>query len=61
MDSHNIVLLFQCGRLTCSSNKELEIEMRTAYHLEVLHRDFHLQSFMKISLKSRQNALRCQS
>jgi hypothetical protein len=36
MDVHNIVLLSQRGRLTCSVEKELQIEMGTAYHLAVL-------------------------
>ena len=37
MNSHNIVLLSQHGRLTCSPEKELQIEMETAYHLGIYH------------------------
>ena len=37
---HNIVLLSQTGCLTCSPEKEREIEMHTAFHLGVLHRGF---------------------
>ena len=40
MDSHNIVLLSQRGRLTCSPEKELQIEMETSYHLGILQRGF---------------------
>jgi hypothetical protein len=40
MDVHNIVLLSQHGRLTCSVEKELQIEMGTAYHLGLLQRGF---------------------
>ena len=40
MDSHNIVLLSQRGRLTCSPEKELQIEMETTYHLGILQRGF---------------------
>lgn len=40
MDVHNVVLLSQRGRLTCSPQKELQIEMHTAYHLGVLYRGF---------------------
>ena len=36
MDSHNIVLLSQQGCLICSPEKELQIEMETAYHLGIL-------------------------
>ena len=45
MDSQNIVLLSQRGRLTCSSNKEFQIEMQTTYHLGVLHRGFSSREF----------------
>ena len=45
MDSHNIVLLFQRGCLTCSLDKELQIEMQTTYHLEVLCRGFLSRQF----------------
>ena len=40
MAIHNVVLLTQRGRLTCSPEKETQIEMHTAYHLGVLHRGF---------------------
>ena len=40
MAIHNVVLLTQKGRLTCSPEKETQIEMHTAYHLGVLHRGF---------------------
>ena len=33
---HNIVLLSQSGRLTCSPEKKREIEMHTSFHLGVL-------------------------
>lgn len=39
-DVNNIVLLSQRGRLTCSPEKENQIEMNTAYHLGVLQRGF---------------------
>ena len=42
---HNIVLLSQSGRLTCSPQKEREIEMHTAFHLGVLHRGFSNGTF----------------
>ena len=42
---HNVVLLSQRGRLTCSPKKEIQIEMHTAYHLGVLHRGFQNDSF----------------
>ena len=37
---HKIVLLSQSGRLTCSPQKEREIEMHTAFHLGILYKDF---------------------
>jgi hypothetical protein len=40
MDVHNIVLLSQCGKSSCSPRKELQIEMQAAHHLGVLQRDF---------------------
>ena len=40
MHTQNIVFLSQIGRLTCSPEKELEIEMQVAYHLGVLNRGF---------------------
>ena len=45
MDSQNIVFLSQCSRLTCSPDKELQIEMQTTYHLEVLHKGFSSKEF----------------
>ena len=45
MDSKNIVLLSQRGCLTCSRDKELQIEMQTAYHLEALYRGFSSEEF----------------
>jgi hypothetical protein len=39
------VLLSQRGRLTCSVEKELQIEMGTAYHLGVLQRGFQSREF----------------
>ena len=42
---HNIVLLSQSGCLTCSPQKECKIEMHTAFHLGVLHRDFSKGTF----------------
>jgi hypothetical protein len=36
MDAHNIVLLSQRGNLSCSPEKERQIEINTAYHLGVL-------------------------
>jgi hypothetical protein len=45
MDVHNIVLLSQRGRLTCSVEKELQIEMGTTYHLGVLQRGFQSGKF----------------
>ena len=47
MDAHNIVLLSQTGRLTCSTEKETEIERQTAYHLGVMQRGFHTGLFHK--------------
>ena len=44
---HNVVLLSQRGHLTCSPEKETQIEMHTAYHLGVLHRGFQNDSFDK--------------
>ena len=40
MHIHSIVLLSQRGRLTCSLEKELQIEKATMYHLGVLQRSF---------------------
>jgi hypothetical protein len=40
MDVHNIVLLSQRGKLSCSPRKELQIEMQAAHHLDVLQRGF---------------------
>jgi hypothetical protein len=36
MDVYNIVLLSQRGRLICSVEKKLQIEMDTTYHLGIL-------------------------
>jgi hypothetical protein len=52
MDVHNIVLLSQCGRLTCSVEKELQIAMGIAYHLGVLQRGFQSGNSMKMSWKT---------
>jgi hypothetical protein len=40
MDANNIVLFRQTGRMVCSPEKELQIEMFTAYHLGELYRGF---------------------
>ena len=40
MAIHNVVLLTQRDRLTCSLEKETQIEMHTAYHLRILNRGF---------------------
>ena len=40
MNAHNIVLLSQRGNLSCSLEKERQIEMNTIHHLGVLQRDF---------------------
>ena len=40
MHVHSIVLLSQRGQLTCNSEKELQIEKTTTYHLGVQHRGF---------------------
>ena len=45
MHTQNIVLLSQTGRLTCSPEKEQEIEMQVAYHLGVLNRGFQDGTF----------------
>ena len=45
MEVHNIVLLSQRGRLSCSPEKEQEIEMHTAHHLGVLQRGFQSGEF----------------
>ena len=42
---HNIIFLSQSGRLTCSPQKEREIEMHTVFHLGVLYRDFSNGTF----------------
>jgi hypothetical protein len=52
MDVHNIVLLSQCGRLTCSIEKELQIEMGTTYHLGVLQRGFQSREFDENVIKN---------
>ena len=45
MEVHNIILLSQRGRLSCSPKKEQEIEMHTAHHLGVLQRRFQSGEF----------------
>ena len=45
MHVHNIVLLSQIGRLTCSLEKEIQIERNTVYHLGVLKRGFDSDLF----------------
>jgi hypothetical protein len=45
MDVHNIVLLSKKGNLSCSLEKERQIEMNTAYHLGVLQRRFQSEVF----------------
>ena len=42
---HNVVLLSQRGHLTCSPEKETQIEMHTTYHLGILYRGFQNGSF----------------
>jgi hypothetical protein len=45
MDVYNIVLLSKMGNLSCSPEKERQIEMNTAYHLGVLQRGFQSRVF----------------
>ena len=45
MEVHNIVLLSQRGKLSCSREKEQEIEMHIAHHLGVLQRGFQYGEF----------------
>ena len=40
MHVHNIVLLSRTSRLTCSPEKEIQIERNMVYHLGVLKRNF---------------------
>ena len=47
MEVHNIALLPQRGRLSCSPEKKQEIEMHTAHHLDVLQREFQSSEFDK--------------
>ena len=47
MAIHKVVLLTQRGCLTCSPEKETQIEMHTTYHLRVLHRGFQNGIFDK--------------
>ena len=42
---HNIILLSQSKRLTCSPQKKREIEIHTTFHLGVLHRGFSNGTF----------------
>jgi hypothetical protein len=52
MDVHNIILLFQCGKLSCSPGKEIQIEMQATHHLGVLQRDFQTGIFDKNLIKT---------
>ena len=45
MHVHNIVLLSEIGRLTCSLEKEIQIERNIVYHLVVLKRGFDSSFF----------------
>jgi hypothetical protein len=45
MDVHNIVLLSQRRKLSCSPGKEIQIEMQAAHHLGVLQRGFQTGIF----------------
>jgi hypothetical protein len=45
MDVHNIVLLSEHRKLSCSPGKELQIEMQATYHLGVLQRGFQTSIF----------------
>ena len=47
MDVKGIVLRQQTSRLLCSLQKELHIEMMTAFHLGVLKRGFASRVFHK--------------
>jgi hypothetical protein len=51
MDVHNIILLSQRGKLSCSLGKEIQIEMQAVHHLGVLQRDFQTVFLMRISSK----------
>jgi hypothetical protein len=52
MDVHNIVLLSQRGKLTCSSGKEIQIEMQATHHLDVLQRGFQTSIFDENLIKN---------
>ena len=47
MHVYNIVLLSQTGHLTCSPEKDIQIERNTVYHLRVLQRGFDSGLFDK--------------
>ena len=52
MAIRNIILLSQYGHLICSPKKETQIEMATAYHLEVLCRGFQWRIFYENLMKN---------
>jgi hypothetical protein len=45
MDVHNIALLSQRGKLSCSLGKELQIQMQASHHLGILQRGFQTGIF----------------
>ena len=49
---NNILLLLQCGCLTCSSKNENKIEITTTYHLGVLQWGFQLDTFDENLIKN---------
>ena len=49
---HKIIFLSQLGCLTCSPQKEREIEMHTAFHICVLHRNFSNDTFDENLMKN---------
>ena len=51
MDVHNIVLLSQRKRLSCSLGKKIQIEMQVVHHLGVVQRVSKLVFSMRISSK----------
>jgi hypothetical protein len=52
MDVHNIVLLSQRGKLSCSPGKEIQIEMQATHYLGVLQRDFQTGIFDENLIKN---------
>ena len=52
MDVYNIVLLYQCGKLSCSPGKEIQIEMQAIHHLGVLQRGFQTGIFYENLIKN---------